>query len=203
MLLNLFERLASEPLCWNYLLWVSSARGRGVCLRKMLYVNVRDVSLPEGEKWKFWKSAWIWAKSPQNGLIIDKSAGIWTSWKQEFLQKQENLHPRDVPALPGGCRNFDFRYAYFCFHLPPINVLISYRKKHTNKQRAQIDNLLKIHPIYVNWVPLPVMKSFRSLNQTSHNMQCETLHLCIHCLYGICVLLPSENCFTYCFQKNF
>ena len=41
---------------------------------------------------KAWKSAWIWAKSFQNRLKRNTSAGIWTSWKQEFLQKQENLH---------------------------------------------------------------------------------------------------------------
>ena len=52
------------------------------------------MSADQKEKaWKAWKSVWIWAKSLQNGLKRNKSAGIWTSWKQEFLQKQENLHP--------------------------------------------------------------------------------------------------------------
>ena len=60
-------------------------------LKRLISVHIcRDVSWPEG---KAWKSEWIWAKSLQNGLKINKSAGIWTSWKWEFLQMQENLHP--------------------------------------------------------------------------------------------------------------
>ena len=59
---------------------------------------VWNVSWPEG---KTWNSAQIWANSLQNELNVNKSAGIWTSWKQEFLQKQENLRPCTVHAEGG------------------------------------------------------------------------------------------------------
>ena len=52
--------------------------------KSCLFQN-RDVSWSEG------KSVWIWAKSLQNRLKINNSAGILNSWKQEFLQKQENF----------------------------------------------------------------------------------------------------------------
>ena len=42
-------------------------------------------------KEKAWKSVWIWAKSLQNRLKINKSAEIWASWKPEFKQLPENL----------------------------------------------------------------------------------------------------------------
>ena len=45
-------------------------------------------------------------------------------------------------------------------HLPPINIPILY-KKHPIllKLGALYHHLLKIHPIYVNWVPSSVMKT--------------------------------------------
>ena len=70
----------------------------------------------------------------------------------------------DVPA---GVRNFDFHYIKFCPHLPQINIPILY-KKHPIllKLGAFYHRLLKIHPIYVNWVPSSVMKPLpRSLYQ--------------------------------------
>ena len=42
-------------------------------------IYARDVSWPEGEKYKAWKSVKIWDKSLQDGLKINKSAGILTS----------------------------------------------------------------------------------------------------------------------------
>ena len=35
----------------------------------------------------------FWTKRLQNGLKMNKSAGLWTSWKPEFRQLHENLHP--------------------------------------------------------------------------------------------------------------
>ena len=52
--------------------------------------NSRDVSWPEG---KSLKSAGTWTKSLQNGLKMNKGAGIRTSWKLEVRQLPENLHP--------------------------------------------------------------------------------------------------------------
>ena len=55
----------------------------------------------------------------------------------------------DVPARP---QNFDFPYTYVCPDSPPINIPISYKKKHPILfiLGAFDGNLLKIHPIFVN-----------------------------------------------------
>ena len=48
---------------------------------------------------------------------------------------------RDVPA---GCQNSDFHYNYFCPHLPPISIPMSYKKTpNLLKLGAFYDNLLK------------------------------------------------------------
>ena len=69
---------------------------------------------------------------------------------------------------PAELQNFDFRFTYFCCHLPPSNIPISY-KKHPIwvKLGALSVNLLKIHPICVNWVP-SVMKTLRLLQGRIH-----------------------------------
>ena len=68
----------------------------------------------------------------------------------------QNILYVDVAA---GLQNFDFHCTYFCCHLPPISIPISY-KKHPIllKLDAFYSNLLKIHPIYVNSAPSSVMK---------------------------------------------
>ena len=39
------------------------------------------------------ESVWIWGKSLQNGLKINKSATLWTSWTHELRKLPESLHP--------------------------------------------------------------------------------------------------------------
>ena len=63
----------------------------------------------------------------------------------------------DVPA---DLQNFDFRYILFCPNLTPINIPILYKKYSILlKLGAFYHHLLKIHPIYVNWVPSSGMKT--------------------------------------------
>ena len=55
-------------------------------------------------------------------------------------------------GMPAGLQNFDFGYTNISLHLPPINILILYKKTSSFSQIGCFF-LLKIHPIYVNWVP--------------------------------------------------
>ena len=63
----------------------------------------------------------------------------------------------DVPA---GCQNFDFRYTFFFpnYH-PSVYQFHTKTTQFCAKLGAFYDNLLKVHPMYVNWVPLCVRKT--------------------------------------------
>ena len=62
--------------------------------------------------------------------------------------------------VPTGRQNFDFSYTYFCPHLPPIDIPISYKKQSILlKLGAFHNNLLKMHPILCKLGPLSAMKT--------------------------------------------
>ena len=66
-----------------------------------------------------------------------------------------------------------YYYTYFCPYLPTISIPILYKntKFHSNWVLFY-NNLLKIHPIYVNWAPLSLMNPTRSL----YTKICEKAH---------------------------
>ena len=84
----------------------------------------------------------------------------------------------DVPARPW---KFDFLYTNFLHNYPPISISFL-KEKHPIllKLGAFCHNLLKIHLIYVIWVPSSLMKTRRSQYQISRNCIPKGRHIYIY-----------------------
>ena len=96
------------------------------CVFKLLHLEIYKfcfqmhatgmyAGLKEKKTWRAWKCVWNWAKSLQNRLEINKSVGLYTSWEEKFLQKQEN-------DIPDWCKNRINWWNMICFR---ENVIVT------------------------------------------------------------------------------
>ena len=108
---------------------------------------------------------------------------------QNNVQHSQNLHLGIPPDKGGtltkivrGCacrpRKSDFLYTNFVSNFPPICIPFS-NKKHTilTKLGAFYNNLPKIHPIYVIWAPLSLMKTPIAIYQISQKSAPKGRHI--------------------------
>ena len=92
------------------------------------------------------------------------------------------LSPNLYVDVPAGPRKSDFLYTHFLPNFPPISIPFS-KEKHPilTKLDAFYNNLPKIHPIYVIWAPLSLMKPpnrYTKFHEKSHKRQAHIRILC-------------------------
>ena len=91
------------------------------------------------------------------------------------------LSPKSYVDVPAGPRKSDYLYTNFLPNFPPISIPFS-KKKHPIwiKLGAFYNNFHKIHPIYVIWAPLSLMKTPRSLYQISRKSAPKGRHIYVY-----------------------
>ena len=126
----------------------------------------------------------------QGAMVFGTGGGVISTWmhmEQWYLVPEEGL-----PVHGCACRvlKFGLSLSYFCPHLLPISLLTSYKQHNISLNLSvNYNNLLKIHPIYVNLLPLAAMRRPRSLYQNCEKSNPKCRHI-----YHVNVNFPPPPC---------
>ena len=102
------------------------------------------------------------------------------------------LSPKSYVDVPAGSRKSGYLYTNSLSNFPPISIPFP-KEKHPilTKLGAFYNNLPKIHPIYVIWAPLSMMKTPRLLYQILRKSVPKGRSIYV---YHVNVRTPRESC---------